>query len=211
MKHLLFAFFMMACNMQSHAQITPTPKNGLENFTKDLSNKTFYPFSYYENEGFLMQIMVDSLSKGKLTELNPYNAKVFKELKLFVEQTEWVAGSVDGKISSQMVLISIKLDKDYIKDMQKAYPKEGLIEFQKSFVQYIGTTYYRNFKYSQYKVEFEVDEKGRISILNITPADQPFQFEVKRFLERKTELWNPAINNGKPVKSTFTLPIKMQY
>lgn len=211
MKHLItLLIFLLSIFTYSQENFNPYPKQGIEMLTKELQEKLSIPPSYYEKEGFTMQVTVDSLSNVKLTSLDPYASFFYKELKKFVENTEWVSGKDNGLENTQTVLIPVKLDKEKLANMEKAYPKEGLNAFYESFVKYIHTTYYRNFKYSSYKVIFEVDEKGKINISDIKPVDGAFRFEVTRFLERKTELWTPAKIDGKPVKSTFTLPIKFQ-
>src|SRR5690606_17124481 len=100
-------------------------------------------------------VVVDSLAKAKLTSLDPYSSLFYKELKTYIENTNWIAGTANGIENTQSILISVKLDKEKIANMQKAFPKEGLQVFYESFVKYIFTTYYRNFKYSSYKVVFE--------------------------------------------------------
>jgi len=209
-KTLSLILFSTSLIINAQQSIEPYPKQGVEMLTKELQEKLSIPPSYYEKEGFTMQVTVDSLSNVKLTSLDPYTSLFYKELKKFVENTAWVSGKNNGLENTQTVLIPVKLDKEKLANMEKAYPKEGLNAFYESFVKYIHTTYYRNFKYSSYKVLFEVDEKGKINISDIKPADGAFRFEVTRFLERKTELWTPAKIDGKPVKSTFTLPIKFQ-
>lgn len=209
-KTLSLILFLTSLITNAQQNVEPYPKQGLEMFTKQLEEKLSIPYSYYENEGFTMQVHVDSLSNVKLTSLDPYAPLFYKELKKIVENTEWVAGKNNELENAQTILIPIKLDKGKIANMEKAYPKEGLNVFYESFVKYIFTTYYRSFKHSSYKIIFEVDEKGKINISEIKPADGAFRFEVTRFLERKTELWTPAKIDGKPVKSTFTLPIKFQ-
>lgn len=211
MKHLItFLIFLFSIFAYSQESFNTCSKQGIEMFTKQLEEKLSIPYSYYEKEGFTMHVTVDSLSNVKLTSLDPYTSSFYKELKNFVENSEWVAGKNSGLENTQSLLIPVKLDKNKISNMEKAYPREGLNAFYESFVKYIHTTYYRNFKYSSYKVIFEVDEKGKININEIKPADRAFRFEVTRFLERKTELWTPAKIDGKPIKSTFTLPIKFQ-
>ncbi len=211
MKKLFFiTFFLISFFVDAQENSAPFPTNGMELFLKNLEEKVSIPFSYYENEDFKIQVSVDSLAHVKLTSLDPYFSSFYKELKAYVENTDWVAGKNNGIKSTQSLLIPVKLDKEKIANMQKAYPKEGLNAFYEAFVKYIFTTYYRSFKYSSYKVIFEVDEKGKININEIKPADNAFRFEATRFLERKTQLWTPAMIDGKPVKSTFTLPIKFQ-
>lgn len=209
-KTLLIILFSTSLITNAQESLELYPKQGIETLTKELQEKLNIPYSYYENEGFTMQVNTDSLSNVKLISLNPYSSSFYKELKKFVENTEWVVGKNNELENTQSVLISVKLDKEKIANMQKAHPKEGLTAFYESFVKYIFTTYYRSFKYSSYKVIFEVDEKGKINISEIKPVDGAFRFEVTRFLERKTELWTPATIDGKPVKSTFTLPVKFK-
>ncbi len=209
-KTLLLILFLTSLITNAQRSIEPYPKQGIEMLTKQIQEKLSIPYSYYEKEGFAMQVTVDSLSNAKLTSLDPYTSLFYKELEKFVENTEWVAGKNNGLANTQTILIPVKLDKRKIANMEKAYPKEGLNAFYESFVKYISTTYYRSFKHSSYSVMFEVDEKGKININEIKPVDGGFKFEVTRFLERKTELWTPAKIDGKPVKSTFTLPIKFQ-
>ncbi len=204
---LVFFYSIVMCAQENQA---PSPKNGMELFLNNLEQKVSIPFSYYEREGFTMHISVDSLATVKLTSLDPFTSSFYKELKAYVEQTSWVVEKTSSTELPKTFIVPVKLDKQKIANMQKAYPKEGLPAFYEAFVKYIFTTYYRNFKFSSYKVVFEVDEKGKLRINEIKPDDGAFRFEATRFLERKTDLWTPAMIDGKPVKSTFTLPIKFQ-
>lgn len=92
----------------------------------------------------------------------------------------------------------------------KATPKDGLKNFMKRFME--------EFKYDHKKVDYDirmrlrffVEKDGTLSNVEVVQANTPL-FHSEAINVIKSTRWNPAIENGKPVRSSFTIPITIKY
>lgn len=204
---LLLFFALFKINAQT--KIAPVPKDGMESFVKELTDNIIFPESYYENEGLTLRISVDSVSNVKLVTLKPYNAEFYKELKLFVESTEWVSGTIDNVPNTQVISFPIKLITESNRSFQKASPKIGLYKFFDGMYHAVRIPENLIWK-EKYRVIFIVTKEGDVKDIEFYPinSDKNFERDVKSYVRRTK--WNPAYENGKPVESRFTLPIKLK-
>lgn len=97
---------------------------------------------------------------------------------------------------------------------QKAYPKEGLQVFYKNFVGEFNTNNAKAIPKSvnqiNLRVKFIVEKDGSFSDIYVVDDEYKFEREVKRVLYLMP-VWNAAIHEGKSVRSSFTMPIKVNY
>src|SRR5690606_30216593 len=100
----------IAFNASAQTKELPQPKDGMEGFTKELVDNITFPELYHKNGGLTLRILVDSLSNVQLLTLRPYDAHFYMELKSFVENTEWLAGTIDGTAQTQVVSLPLKLN-----------------------------------------------------------------------------------------------------
>lgn len=92
----------------------------------------------------------------------------------------------------------------------KATPKDGLKNFMKRFME--------EFKFDSKKVDYDikmrlrffVEKDGTLSNVEVVQANTPL-FHSEAINVIKSTRWNPAIENGKPVRSSFTIPITIKY
>ncbi|KAA5538241.1 energy transducer TonB [Paenimyroides baculatum] len=92
----------------------------------------------------------------------------------------------------------------------KATPKDGLEKFMKRFME--------EFKFDSKKVDYDikmrlrffVEKDGTLSNVEVVQANTPL-FHSEAISVIKSTRWNPAIENGKPVRSSFTIPITIKY
>ncbi len=96
---------------------------------------------------------------------------------------------------------------------QKASPKEGLQTFMKEFVNKFD---YKNadkipndVTEIKLRVKFVVEKDGSFNDITLVDDTYNFKNEVIRILN-EMPVWNPAMHEGKNVRSSFTLPITIR-
>lgn len=96
---------------------------------------------------------------------------------------------------------------------QKAAPKEGLQTFMKEFVNKFD---YKNadkipndVTEIKLRVKFVVEKDGSFNDITLVDDTYNFKNEVIRILN-EMPVWNPAMHEGKNVRSSFTLPITIR-
>lgn len=96
---------------------------------------------------------------------------------------------------------------------QKAYPKEGLQVFMKEFVNKFD---YKNadkipndVTEIKLRVKFIVEKDGTFNDIKLLDDTYNFKNEVIRILN-EMPVWNAAMHEGKNVRSSYTLPIKIK-
>lgn len=91
----------------------------------------------------------------------------------------------------------------------KATPKDGLKNFMKRFM--------ADFKFDRSKINYDlkmrlsffVEKDGTLRNIEVIEANTPM-FHSEAINAIKSTKWNPAIENGVPVRSKFTLPITIK-
>jgi len=105
-------------------------------------------------------------------------------------------------------------DEVYSFVQQKAYPKEGLQVFYKNFVGEFNTNNAKSIPKSvnqiNLRVKFIVEKDGSFSDIKVLDDEYKFEREIKRVFNLMP-YWNAAIHEGNPVRSSFTMPIKVNY
>lgn len=93
---------------------------------------------------------------------------------------------------------------------KKAYPKEGLQTFYKNFANELKLPILPKGRYEVViRLKFIVEKDGSFSDIQVLEDNLDLSEEVGRTLNMMPH-WNPAIYNEKYVRSSFTLPIKIQ-
>jgi len=96
----------------------------------------------------------------------------------------------------------------------KAHPKEGLLTFMKQFAEEFnannGKAIPKSVNQIKLRVKFIVEKDGSFSDINIVDDEYKFEREVKRVLDLMP-IWNAAIHEGKSVRSSFTMPVTVNY
>lgn len=97
---------------------------------------------------------------------------------------------------------------------QRAAPKEGLQTFMKQFAEEFnpnnGKAIPKSVNQIKLRVKFIVEKDGSFSDINIVDDEYKFEREVKRVLDLMP-IWNAAIHEGKSVRSSFTMPVTVNY
>ena len=208
-KIIQISLLLIAFNASAQTKELPQPKDGIEGFTKELVDNIAFPELYHENGGLTLRILVDSLSNVKLLTLRPYDAHFYTELKSFVENTEWTAGTIDGMAQTQVVSLPLKLNGETEATTQKPTPKIGLYKFYDGMFYTVKTS--DNIIWEdRYQAMFTVTKEGTVKNIDIFPVDgnKDTKASIRSYLEKSK--WNPAVKNGKAVDASMVLPIKIR-
>ena len=111
------------------------------------------------------------------------------------------------------VLAAFLISFSSLAQTSKAYPKEGLTNFMEEFIKKFDYKKPDDFPKSiseiKFKVKFDVETDGSFSEIEVVDDDFNFQNDVVRVFNEMPS-WNAAVFEGKPVSSSFTLPITIR-
>lgn len=205
MKQLItIILFFSTVSIHAQKKVAANPADGLETFSKELVDVIVFPHEYYENGGLTLRVSVDSVANVKLVTIKPYNAAFYSDLKMFVENTKWNPGSIDGKLKTQIISLPIKLNKEVVGITQKATPVKGMKEFFRGMIAAVNNPEDVIWR-EKFKAKFIVTKDGEVKDIEFYPPNQSLEYDIKPYLRRTK--WNPAYHNGEEVDSSYTLPI----
>lgn len=93
---------------------------------------------------------------------------------------------------------------------QKAAPREGLAEFMKNFAEkFQAPELEENVDKITVRLKFTVEKDGTFSDIEVLNDEFGIGNEAIRVLKTMPS-WNPAMHNGKKVRSQFTLPVVLK-
>lgn len=84
----------------------------------------------------------------------------------------------------------------------------GMDLFYKKLTEGIDPQNIKSTEDTSAKVSFTVEMDGSLSKIKVAGGNLSFNLEVARVFKTITTKWIPGRENGKPVKSNFTLPFK---
>lgn len=113
------------------------------------------------------------------------------------------------------LVIPVESPEINIEALEKAKPKEGIQKYYQNVVRKINVEKYLNEKESVTEIKmiatFIVEKDGSFTDIKIRESNEPsFNNEAIRVLKSMPK-WNPATENGVPVRSDFTLPIMIKF
>lgn len=92
-----------------------------------------------------------------------------------------------------------------------ASPKDGIKGFYNNYVKNFNYSNFKNTKEIKMRATFFVEKDGSLTNIKIVESNEPsLNREAIRVIESLPN-WNPAIENGVPVRSTFSLPITLKF
>lgn len=110
-------------------------------------------------------------------------------------------------------LVAFLISFSSLAQTSKAYPKEGLTSFMEEFIKKFDYKKPDDFPKSiseiKFKVKFNVESDGSFSEIEVVDDDFNFQNDVVRVFN-EMPFWQAAVFEGKPVRSSFTLPITIR-
>lgn len=92
-----------------------------------------------------------------------------------------------------------------------ASPKNGMDDFYNSLDEYIKKSKFPKDYYNKeimIDVQFVVEKDGSFSEIKISPDEYDIESYFIKFL-KKYPNWNPGIVNNKPIRSYYSLPVKL--
>lgn len=138
--------------------------------------------------------------------------KAIEKLPKWNPKTEDGVAVVSRKAFNLVIPVEQTIEEEPIAGQvyMKATPKDGLKNFMKRFME--------EFKFDSKKVDYDikmrlrffVEKDGTLSNVEVVQANTPL-FHSEAINVIKSTRWNPAIENGKPVRSSFTIPITIKY
>lgn len=138
--------------------------------------------------------------------------KAIEKLPKWNPKTEDGVALVSRKAFNLVIPVEQTIEEEPIAGQvyMKATPKDGLKNFMKRFME--------EFKFDSKKVDYDikmrlrffVEKDGTLSNVEVVQANTPL-FHSEAINVIKSTRWNPAIENGKPVRSSFTIPITIKY
>ena len=190
---------LLAANLEIPEEIIKKYKNS----TIDL---TFVLTITKDGSVFNPKIQNDSL------QLESNLKKAIEKLPKWNPKTEDGVAVVSRKAFNIVIPVEQTFEKEPIAAQvyMKATPKDGLEKFMKRFME--------EFKFDRNKVDFDikmrlrffVEKDGTLSNVEVVQANTPL-FHSEAIKVIKSTKWNPAIENGNPVRSRFTIPITIKH
>ncbi len=224
MKNTLLLLFVIAFSFKMKAQTleasTTIPTNEYldllaanleipEEISKKYQNSsidiTFILTITKDGSVFNPKIQNDSL------QLETSLKKALEKLPKWNPKTENGMAVVSRKAFNLVIPIQYTIEEEPINGQvyRKATPKDGVRNFMNRFIE--------EFKFDSNKVNYDikmrliffVEKDGTLTNIEVAEANTPlFHSEVISII--KSSKWNPAIENGKPVRSKFTIPITIK-
>lgn len=174
----------------------------------------------YENSSINITIILTITKDGSVfnpkiqndsLQLESNLKKAVAKLPKWNPKTENGNGVVSRKAFNLVIPIDQIIEEQPIagQSYTKATPKDGLEKFMKQFTE--------EFKFDSNKVDFDirmrlrffVEKDGTLTNVEVVEANTPL-FHSEAITVIKSTRWNPAIENGKPVRSRFTIPITIK-
>lgn len=224
MKNTLLLLFVIVLSLRMEAQTveasTTIPTNEYLDLLAanlvipdDISKK-------YANSSIGITIILTITKDGSVfnTKIQNDSLQLESNLKKAIEKLpKWNPKTEDGIAVVSRKAFNLVIPIDQIIEEQpiagkiytKATPKDGLEKFMKQFME--------EFKFDSNKVDYDirmrlrffVEKDGTLTNVEVVEANTPL-FHSEAISVIKSTRRNPAIENGKPVRSRFTIPITIK-
>jgi|SRR5690606_3615477 len=157
-----------------------------------------------EGSVFNPKVQNDSL------QLEPYLKKAVGNLPKWNPQTEDGIAVVSRK-AFKLIIPNHPINTN---NSQVTEPEQGMERFMMNFVRKVNVDKYLNDKKKASEIKmiatFVVEKDGSLTNIKIRESNEPtFNNEVIRVIKSMPK-WKPAIEDGMPVRSDFTLPITIK-
>ncbi|MDF2551602.1 MAG: family metallopeptidase [Chryseobacterium sp.] len=213
----------------SNAQKYLAVINGRQVSNTELAKYKSSDFSYYSitessSKPFSVTLMTNSYFKKYVKEKNPVMAFVSSDITPPISRKSFSQDTITPKRDAEAKVLKQNSTKD--KDLSIPPPHPPSANFvQASFpegMNILRSKVAQNFDGSVFKgdegtvksaVYIVIDENGSVDKVVATGDSKIFNDESERAVKSvvaKTK-WKPATDNGKPVKTTFSLPLTMTF
>ena len=139
--------------------------------------------------------------------------KAIEKLPKWNPKTEDGVAVVSRKAFNLVISVEQTIEEEPIigQVYAKANPKDGLRGFYSNYVKNFNGSKFSNSKEIKMRATFIVEKDGSLTNIKIVESNEPsLNKEAIRVIESLSK-WNPAIENGKPVRSNFSLPITIKH
>lgn len=139
--------------------------------------------------------------------------KAIEKLPKWNPKTEDGVAVVSRKAFNLVIPVEQTIEEEPIAGQvyMKATPKDGLQGFYSNYAKNFNGSKFSNSKEIKMRATFIVEKDGSLTNIKIVESNEPsLNKEAIRVIESLSK-WNPAIENGKPVRSNFSLPITIKH
>jgi len=139
--------------------------------------------------------------------------KAVEKLPKWNPKTEDGTAVVSRKAFNLVIPIEQTIEEEPIAGQvyAKANPKDGLRGFYSNYAKNFNGSKFSDSKEIKMRATFIVEKDGSLTNIKIVESNEPsLNKEAIRVIESLSN-WNPATENGKPVRSNFTLPITIKH
>ena len=138
--------------------------------------------------------------------------KAVEKLPKWNPKTEDGIAVVSRKAFNLVIPVEQTIEEEPIagKVYSKANPKDGLQGFYSNYAKNFNGSKFLNSKEIKMRATFIVEKDGSLTNIKIVESNEPsLNREAIRVIESLPN-WNPAIIDGKPIRTSFNLPIKIK-
>jgi nucleoside diphosphate kinase len=177
---------------------------------EDITFKVFAKF-VVERDGSLSNIEVQK---------DPGNGIGHEVVRVLMKSPKWKPGKVDGKVVRSTFTVPISLmikGSDAIENLEELMGKGGIAPSFPGGIQAFYQKFADNFKMpanvqrkqvSELKVSFVVEVDGSMSSFKVI-EDNGLGQDAIEALKKIKEKWNPGFQDGKYVRASYNLPIRL--
>lgn len=166
------------------------------------NEKITYNLSFFvTNEGKVNNVRI----KNDSYELSSYFENSMKSL------ANWIPAKINGEDKSSREQLAITVNLKEIEE-SKASPKIGLRKFNQHLMsKLLKDVESINGQDLIFRVSFIVEEDGSLTNIKILESSTSlYHSEIVRVLKSMPK-WYPARENGIPVRSTFSMPVRIKF
>lgn len=150
--------------------------------------------------------------KNDSLNLEPALKKALENLPKWNPKTENGVAVVSRKAINLIIPVEQTFNENPIAEQvyMKASPKDGLQGLYKNYAKSFNSTKLTHIKEINMRATFTVEEDGSLTNIKIVESNVPSLNRKAIRLIESLPKWNPAIENGNPVRSSFSLPLKIK-
>src|SRR5690606_36768625 len=220
MRALFILLILISFNTQAQiVEATPTiPTNEYLDLLADHLELPNELTEKYANQDIELTIILTITKDGSVfnpkiqndsLQLEPYLKKAVETLPKWNPKTEDGNPVVSRKAFKLIIPIHFAIQEEPIvaQDYMKATPEGGIQGYYRQFIRKFNAPLVTNNVAVKVITTFVVEKDGSLTNIKIKESNEPsFNSEIIRVIKLMPK-WNPATENGVPVRSDFTLPI----
>ncbi|WLD24467.1 energy transducer TonB [Flavobacterium dauae] len=222
----LFLTFLFLLSLCTNAQIVEASTTIATNEYMDLLTANLElpkeVTEKYANQDIELTIVLTITKDGSVfnpkiqndsLQLEPYLKKAVETLPKWNPKTEDGNPVVSRKAFKLIIPILYAIQEDDL--AMKANPEGGMQGYYHNFMRKVNVDKYLDDEATVSGIKmiatFVVEKDGNLTNIKIIESNEPsLNSEIIRVIKSMPK-WNPATENGVPVRSDFTLPIKIKF